>query len=129
MKKINIIYWIATVLLIMLMGSSGVMNAMNDPGSQYTLTKVMHYPEYFGRFIGIAKILGSIALLIPGFPKIKEWVYAGFTFDLIGATWSFAALGEPIKKIAPMGLFFVILIVSYIYYRKRVAAKDPVLAV
>jgi uncharacterized membrane protein len=46
------------------------------------------YPKYFIPFIGIAKLSGVIAILIPGYPKIKEWAYAGLFFDLIGATYS-----------------------------------------
>ena len=46
------------------------------------------YPNYFIPFIGVAKLLGIIAILIPGFPRIKEWAYAGLAFDLIGATYS-----------------------------------------
>ena len=46
------------------------------------------YPVYFIPFIGVAKVLGSIAIVVPRFPKLKEWAYAGLTFDLIGAVYS-----------------------------------------
>jgi uncharacterized membrane protein len=84
----------------------------------------LHYPDYFAPFIGVAKILGSIALLVPGNRKLKEWAYAGFTFDLIGATYSALAIGESVGKVAPMLIFFAVLAGSYIYHHKRLAAKQ-----
>jgi uncharacterized membrane protein YphA (DoxX/SURF4 family) len=122
MKKINIIYWIATGLLLALMLFSGITNALNTPESAQYVTKHLGYPPYFTQYIGIAKILGVIAILIPGYPRIKEWAYAGFTFDLISATYSFIAIGDPVKDWAPMFIFFIILSVSYIYHHKRLRA-------
>ena len=79
------------------------------------------YPEYFIRFIGIAKIIGALAILIPGIPtRIKDWAYAGLIFDLIGATYSILAVGDPIS-----GMFFmmppiIIGFLSYIWYYKKI---------
>ena len=124
MKKINIIYWVSTALLCLVMGGGAITNVMNTPEVKAMLVKGLHYPEYFAPFIGTMKILGTIAILIPGIPKIKEWAYAGFTFDLIGATYSALAVGSAIKDVAPMAIFFVLLIVSYIYHHKRLQAKQ-----
>jgi uncharacterized membrane protein YphA (DoxX/SURF4 family) len=84
MKKINIIYWVATGLLLAMMLLSGVMSIINGPKSVEMMHDHLGYPNYFTVFLGVAKILGIIAILVPGFPKLKEWVYAGFTFDLLG---------------------------------------------
>lgn len=124
MKKINIIYWISTALLCLVMGGGGIYDFMNPPEVRAQIVTALHYPEYFPPFIGALKVLGTIAILIPGFPKIKEWVYAGFTFDLIGATYSAIAVGSAIKDVAPMAIFFLLLIVSYIYHHKRLKAKQ-----
>lgn len=124
MKKINVIYWISTVLLCLVMGGGAIPSVLNQPQSVAMLNQ-LHYPVYFGLLIGIAKILGSIAILVPGFPKLKEWAYAGFTFDLIGATWSAIAIGTPLTQVAPMLIFFALLAVSYIYHHKRLDAKQP----
>jgi uncharacterized membrane protein YphA (DoxX/SURF4 family) len=129
MKKINIIYWISTVLLCIVMGGSGVVDVINGPDAKKFMEEGLHYPSYFTVFIGVAKILGSIAILVPGFNKLKEWVYAGFTFDLIGAAWSGIAvstlpMGTTLAQISPMLLFFALLVVSYIYHQKRLAAKQ-----
>jgi hypothetical protein len=53
------------------------------------------YPTYLLPFIGVAKILGVVAVLLPGFWKVKEWAYAGLVFDLIGALYSHISVGDP----------------------------------
>lgn len=126
MKKINIIYWICTVLLVLVMGGGAIPDIMNVPAAKAMLEGHLHYPSYFGPFIGTAKLLGAIVILIPGLPKLKEWAYAGFTFDLIGATYSAIAVGDPAGKWAPMIIFFAVLAGSYIYYHKRLDAKQAI---
>ena len=76
---------------------------MNVPDAVAFMT-ALGYPPYFTPFIGVAKLLGSIAILIPGFPRIKEWAYAGLVFDLIGAVYSQIAVGMP-----SAGLLFMLL--------------------
>lgn len=125
MKKTNTIYWIFTGLLVALMLFSGIQNLLSTEPSIKLISKQMGYPEYFLPFIGLAKTLGAIAILIPGYPRIKEWVYAGFTYDLMGALYSTIAVGEPFAKWWPMLFFFVILAFSYIYYHKRLKAVSP----
>ncbi|MES2276933.1 MAG: DoxX family protein [Bacteroidota bacterium] len=124
MKKINIIFWISTALLCLVMGGSGVAGTMASPDSVKMMHDQMGYPIYFLYFISIAKILGAIAILVPGFPKLKEWAYAGFAFDLVGATWSTFATGATVVQNLPMLIFFALLAVSYIYHHKRLAAKQ-----
>lgn len=121
MKKINIIYWISTGLLAALMLSSAIPSIMNNADSAKFMLH-LGYPSYFGAYLGVAKLLGVIAILVPGFPKIREWAYAGFTFDLISAVFSFIAVGDPLKGLALFPVFFIILIVSYIYNRKKLNA-------
>ncbi len=77
------------------------------------------YPLYIIPFLGVAKILGVIAILIPGFPRIKEWAYAGLAFDLIGATYSVIALGDPGYGWTFMFLPLIFLIGSYVFYHKK----------
>ncbi|WP_295798699.1 DoxX family protein [Mucilaginibacter sp.] len=123
MKKINIIYWVSTGLILVMMLLSGVMSIINGPESVKMMHDHLGYPNYFTVFLGVAKILGIIAILVPGFPKLKEWVYAGFTFDLLGATYSFIAVKDPISSLAFFPVLFALLIVSYIYFHKKLAAK------
>jgi uncharacterized membrane protein YphA (DoxX/SURF4 family) len=118
MKKINIIYWIATGLLLALMLWSAIGSLTNNPQGVQIMTQ-LGYPAYLGHFLGVAKILGVIAILIPGFPRIKEWAYAGFAFDMIGATYSMYASGETASKWAMMLIFLALLACSYIFYHKK----------
>ncbi|RZM01412.1 MAG: DoxX family protein, partial [Pedobacter sp.] len=90
MKKINILYWIFTVLFAALMFSSAVPDIISSDDA-VKFFKMMGYPLYLLPFLGVAKTLGVIAILIPGFPRLKEWAYAGLTFDLAGAMYSIIA--------------------------------------
>jgi hypothetical protein len=74
------------------------------------------YPIYFLTIIGIWKILGVIALLIPRFPLLKEWAYAGFFFVMSGALFSHIALSDPINDIAPSLVLLTWIVVSW-YFR------------
>jgi hypothetical protein len=62
------------------------------------LSDTLGYPEYLMTILGGAKILGVIALLIPGVPLLKEWAYSGFTFDMLGASASHAFVGDSIAE-------------------------------
>jgi len=121
MKKINIIYWIFTVLLCIGMLFSSIPGLL---GAQQAITFItgLGFPAYMIPFLSIAKILAVIAILIPGFPRIKEWAYAGLFFDLMGATYSQIANKAPAGAWAFMLIWFIILFGSYIYYHKKLKA-------
>ena len=79
--------------------------------------------------LGILKLLGVVALLAPGFARLKEWAYAGFSFDLIGAAFSFAAAGDPTPAgIAPPLLILAVVAVSYVPATRVAAALTTVSA-
>lgn len=81
------------------------------------------YPIYFLKILGTAKLLGVAALLYGRFPRLKEWAYAGFTFDLIGAFWSHLSSGDPIYvAIIPLG-FLLVLAISYWSWNKTRTGK------
>lgn len=117
MKKINIFYWVVTGLFAFLMLGSGIPNITSHPMSVQGMHTELGYPLYFIPFIGVAKVLGAIAILVPGFHRLKEWAYAGLFFDLIGATYSIIAIGKP--DWAFMFLPFALAIGSYVLYQKR----------
>ena len=121
MKRINIFYWIFTILLAASTLMSGITATLRLP-STVAMVSQFGYPLYFIPFLGVAKILGVIAILVPGFPKIREWAYAGLTFDLIAATYSQIAVGTPLFKVAFMLIFFAVLSGSYMLYHKRLKA-------
>jgi uncharacterized membrane protein YphA (DoxX/SURF4 family) len=94
MKKRNkIIYWIATALLSFGMLGSGISQILHVKEMDELITHV-GYPLYFMYIIGVWKILGVIAILIPKFALLKEWAYAGFFFLMTGALVSHLVLGD-----------------------------------
>lgn len=134
MKKINIAYWIVTSLFAAFMLFSGIANAIVAPGSTELIVDQLHYPYYFISYIGVAKVLGAIALLIPGWPRVKEWAYFGFFLDLFSAICSMIMVGVPIWGEVngapggwlPMLPFLILLFVSYWLYHKRLnTATNP----
>lgn len=124
MKKLNILYWVFTGLYAIFIFVTAIPNVISNAESVKLIVTTMGYPMYFLPFIGIAKCLGAIALVIPSFPRLKEWAYSGLFFDLVGAVYSFIALGFPVKDWAPMFLFFIVLGLSYFFYHKRLKAKE-----
>jgi hypothetical protein len=92
MKAKNIAYWTATVLVAFFIGSGGFAQlALLRSNAQGAV--LLGYPLYFFRILGFWKVLAAIAILVPRFPRLKEWAYAGIFFDLTGAAASVAAVG------------------------------------
>ena len=120
MKKVNIFYWIVTGLFAAFMLFTAIPNVMVDKGSIDLITG-LGYPKYFIPYIGIAKVIGSIAILIPFFRRIKEWAYAGLFFDLSGATYSIIAMGGLNWQIIFMILPIVFLFLSYYFWHKKLS--------
>jgi len=94
MKAKPIIYWITTVLVALPIGSGGIVQVLRLPQNVAGFVH-LGYPEYFLVILGVWKVLGAIAILVPGFPRLKEWAYAGIFFDLTGAAATWAAIGGP----------------------------------
>ncbi|MCM3673083.1 MULTISPECIES: DoxX family protein [Peribacillus] len=117
MKKIKIIYWIFTGLLVALMVLGSIPDIMSVPDA-VALFDHLGYPTYLLPFIGIAKLLGVVAILIPGFPRIKEWAYAGFVFDLTGAMYSSISVGDPASGWLLFIIGYILIAGSYIYHHK-----------
>lgn len=105
-------YWITTVLTAVIFGVGGVVDLIAGPEIIEQLT-ALGYPAYLARLLGVAKVLGAIAILAPKFPRLKEWAYAGICFDLIGAAYSHTANGDGIDKIAPPLVFLLLALGSY----------------
>lgn len=105
MKTTKIIYWTTTILFAGFMTMSAIPNIMSSQDSIDLVSTHLGYPLYFIPFIGVAKLLGSIAIIIPAFKKLKEWAYAGLSFDLIAATYSMIY----VDGFAPSMLFMVVI--------------------
>lgn len=123
MKKTKIAYWIFTGLLVASMLISSIPSILRLPSSVAMISTLLGYPAYIVPFLGVAKLLAAVVILIPGFPRVKEWAYAGITFDLVGATYSQMALGVPAMRWIFMIIWFIPLIGSYIYYHKIMKAE------
>ena len=93
MRAKTIAYWTTTVLVAIFIGSGGVAQLAQFHGNPHGVVPILGYPMYFFAILGFWKVLGAIAILVPRFPRLKEWVYAGIFFDLTGAAASCAAVG------------------------------------
>jgi hypothetical protein len=121
-KRNKIIYWVATIWLSLGMVSTGITQLLHmqsegavAPPGVYGITR-LGYPVYFLTILGLWKILGVIAILIPGFALVKEWAYAGFFFIMSGALFSHIASGSAATELLPSLLLLVLTVVSW-YFR------------
>jgi len=121
-KRNKIIYWIASLWLTAGMVATGIQQLLKmevegalAPPGVYGITQ-LGYPVYFLSIIGAWKILGVVVLLIPKFPLLKEWAYAGFFFLLTGAAFSHIAVGHSASELFPSLLLLTLTVVSW-YFR------------
>jgi hypothetical protein len=126
MKKMNLIYWISTGVFGAFMMFSAIPDIIVVPDAVAFVSSKLGYPQYIIPFLGVAKALGVIAILVPGFPRIKEWAYAGLFFDLAGATYSNICVDGFQPGMTVMVVVFAVQAVSYIYYHKRMQAYGQV---
>ena len=92
MRSRSIAYWTTTILVAFFM-TGGVAQVLQYRANPHGVVPELGYPMYFFAILGVWKILGAITILVPGFPRLKEWAYAGIFFDLTGAAVSCAAVG------------------------------------
>ncbi len=118
MKKTKIIYWIFTSLFAFMMLGSAIPDIFSVQMAVEGF-KNIQLPAYLLPFLGIAKLLGVIAILVPGYPRIKEWAYAGLVFDLLGASYCILSTNPPGGSVAFMIIPLGLAAVSYIYYHKK----------
>ena len=118
-KRNKIIYWIATIWLSLGMLSTGAVQLFklegNGPGSLSSMAQ-LGYPAYFVTLLGVAKILGVVVLLIPKYPLLKEWTYAGFFFMMAGAVFTHIAAANSLSEIFPSLLLLILIVISW-YFR------------
>ena len=117
------VYWISTGLLGLGMLGAGVQEVLRAP-DLVEAGAALGYPEYLLTILGVAKLLGAPVLLAPQFRILKEWAYAGFTFDFSGAFISHLVVGDPVDRTAPAAVCLGILSISYFFYRRWRTAND-----
>jgi hypothetical protein len=91
-RRQMIAYWVTTALVLFELVSGGAWDILRVPQVRLLIER-LGYPSYFLVILGIWKLLGAVALVIPKFPRLKEWAYAGVIFDLTGAVASLFASG------------------------------------
>ena len=103
MRAATWIEWTVTGLMAALMLLSAVPDVLRIPNALQVFTH-LGYPSYLLLFLGTAKILGVVAVLVPGLPRIKEWAFAGLTFDVTGALYSHLSVGDPASAWMPAAI-------------------------
>jgi hypothetical protein len=119
MKTTKIIYWIVTGLMGLGMVMSAFMYLSKNPQITEGF-KLIGFPAYMVPFLGLAKLLAGIALVVPKFESVKEWAYAGLAFIFIGAIWAHISTATPF--VGPI-VFLILLGVSYWLRHKIATAK------
>lgn len=114
-KRNKIIYWIATAWLALGMLSTGIVQMFRIK-EEVDFILQLGYPGYFLTILGVWKVLGVVAVLIPKFPLLKEWAYAGFFFAMSGAIFSHIAMSNSVNEIFPPLLLLTLTVVSW-YFR------------
>lgn len=115
-KRNKIIYWVATLWLALGMVATGIVQLLKMKEEVEKITQALGYPIYFLTIIGVWKMLGVVVVLIPKFPVVKEWAYAGFFFAMSGAVFSHIASGSEGKEFFGPMLLLVLTVVSW-YFR------------
>jgi hypothetical protein len=118
-KKEEVIYWVPTALFCLAFAGGGVSHVLRVENMAESMA-ALGYPAYVMSILGVAKLAGVCALLAPGYPLLKEWAYAGFAFDLLGALASHGFVGDPPTEfIGPV----VLLALGAFSYLQRPASR------
>ena len=117
-------YWIATIWLALGMLSTGIVQLLKVKEEVDMMTH-LGYPVYFLTMLGVWKLLGIVTVLIPKFPLLKEWAYAGFFFAMSGAVFSHLASGDEAKEFFGPTLLLILTVVSW-YFRPAERKLIPV---
>ncbi|HEY2404437.1 MAG TPA: DoxX family protein [Polyangiaceae bacterium] len=112
MKARTYAYWIATIIIALELLSGGILDLTQRPDVTRVMTH-LGYPAYFIVVLGVWKILGAFALILPRFPRLKEWAYAGVIFEMTGAAASHAAVRDGAGNLLVPLVFALIALVSW----------------
>lgn len=113
MTKAKLIgYWTTTAILAFCWVAGGVADLVREPATLAGMV-ALGYPAYVLTILGIWKVLGAIAILVPRFPRLKEWAYAGTFFELTGAIASHAFAGSGVFHLLSPAFFLACAVASY----------------
>ncbi|MDQ6635791.1 MAG: DoxX family protein [Gemmatimonadota bacterium] len=119
-KTTNVVYWITTALVALMMLQGGVFEILHNQGSVEVM-RALGYPDYLNTILGIAKLLGVAAILLPVPRTLREWAYAGFTFDVGGAIASFVESGQVNVTLLIPIVSLALVLTSYWMWRRHEA--------
>lgn len=125
-KRNKIIYWVATLWLALGMLSTAIVQLIKIDEEVKNFT-TLGYPLYVMTLLGVWKILGVIAILIPKFPLLKEWAYAGFFFAMSGALFSHLIIVDDAKTFFGPALLLILTVLSW-YFRpadRKIISVNP----
>ncbi|NLE87623.1 MAG: DoxX family protein [Myxococcales bacterium] len=118
MKKLTTFYWITIGLVLFFFVPGAIMNIMKTPDWVEVFNQ-LGYPEYLLPFLGVAKLLGCLVVVLPQFRRLKEWAYAGLVIDLVGAIYSAVMAAGFDPGLLLMGVAVGIVFVNYWLWHKR----------
>ena len=113
MKMCTIAYWTTTAVVAAESAIGGVMDVLRLPPFTGVMAH-LGYPAYFAVILGTWKILGAVAVLAPGVPRLKEWAYAGMFFNMTGAVASHLSVGDGASALVAPTVFTALLITSWV---------------
>jgi hypothetical protein len=105
-------YWIVTVIIALESMVGGVADIMQEPIYIKTLLH-LGYPAYFSVILGVGKVLAAVVILIPRYPRLKEWAYAGLVFQFIGAIASQIVVGATVTMLIAPFIFLCLVMASW----------------
>jgi uncharacterized membrane protein YphA (DoxX/SURF4 family) len=123
--RVNGVYWVVTGLMAAFMLMASIPDVLRQPQA-IEIFGHLGYPPYLLLFVGIAKILGVLAVLIPGTGRLKEWAYAGLIFDLTGALYSHLSVGDPMTVWVFAVIGLVLVGGSYVSSRLRTHERSVI---
>lgn len=117
MKKLTTWYWIVTIIFALMMIMDGFGGVTQQEAGKEVL-KHLGYPMYMLIIVGISKLLGAVSILQNKYAAIKEWAYAGFAINFIGAFASRAFVGDGISLLIPPLVALIMMFIPYILWKK-----------
>ncbi len=116
-RTLRIVYWVSTLLFVLPQVWSAFQMLTQAPRMAATLHH-LGYPDYFMVSLGVVKLLGAAVILLGLWPDLKEWAYAGYTFDTMGAFVSHVSAGDSLGTAAVPLIFLAVQLVSYVSWRR-----------
>ena len=121
-SQLKALYWVVTLLFIIPQAWSAFQYLLDAPRMSNAIA-ALGYPEYFQNILGVAKLLGVAAIVSGISPTLKEWAYAGFTFDVCGALASHVSVGDPTWVVAVPAVFLAVQLGSYALWKRLEALQ------